>query len=223
MNGLFNNDKSASLNSLWVVKPGAAGAVNLLATGSYMIYAVGDDASHTCPSCTQVVAGGYFDHTQGDGASFTNSVPLTSPRFIDNGDGTLADTVTGLTWLKKADCINMSWAASVTAINNLASGQCGLTDGSTAGQWRMPNRQEMRSIADHAATFPIANYYNGITGADGITVIIPVIFNSFMVSQYYWTSTTDAADISQAWTVYSCDFGVYNTSKTDVGYSLAVR
>ena len=28
---------------------------------------------------------------------------------------------------------------------------------------------------------------------------------------------------TQAWTVYSCDFGVYNIPKTDLRYSLAVR
>jgi hypothetical protein len=34
---------------------------------------------------------------------------------------------------------------------------------------------------------------------------------------------TDAADPTQAWTVYSCDFGVYIIPKTDLRYSLAVR
>jgi hypothetical protein len=45
-----------------------------------------------------------------------------------------------------------------------------------------------------------------------------------VVSKFYWTSTTDAADAAQAWTVYSCDFGVYNQLKTDaIEYALAVR
>jgi hypothetical protein len=30
-------------------------------------------------------------------------------------------------------------------------------------------------------------------------------------------------DTTQAWTVYSCDFGVYNIAKSEVRYSLAVR
>jgi hypothetical protein len=42
-------------------------------------------------------------------------------------------------------------------------------------------------------------------------------------SQYFWTSTTDAADTGEAWTVFSCDFGVYDTPKSNVGYTLAVR
>ncbi|HEY8100601.1 MAG TPA: DUF1566 domain-containing protein [Burkholderiaceae bacterium] len=198
--GSFNNAKTTSNNSLWAVKSGGAGAIQVLATGVY----AGQ-------------GGGSFGI--GDDASLKNGAPLTSPRFVDNGDGTLSDTVTGLTWLKKADCINQSWSSALTTINGLASGQCGLTDGSTAGQWRMPNRQEMLSLSDRAPTFPQADYFNG----NGGSVPLPVIFNTFIVSDYYWTSTTDAADTNQAWTLYSCDFGVYNIPKTDIRYSLAVR
>ena len=147
---------------------------------------------------------------------------LTSARFIDKGDGTVADTVTGLTWLKKADCINQNWASALVIVNGMASGQCGLSDGSSAGQWRMPNRSEMLSLSDRAPTFPQASYLNGQYQANSSTNG-PVIFTNFIVSDYYWTSSTDAADTSQAWTLCSCDFGVYNMAKTAIRYSLAVR
>ena len=206
--GSFNNGKTTSTNSLWAVRSGTAGTIQLLATGA-----------------SSGPAGGGSGASYGinDDASLQIGAPLTSPRFIDNGNGTVADTVTGLTWLKKADCINQSWSSALSTINNLSSGQCGLTDGSTAGQWRMPNRSEMLSLSDRAPTFPQANYFNGIPGPDGITVINTVIFNNFIVSDYYWTSTTSAVDTTQAWTIYSCDFGVYNIAKTDIRYSLAVR
>ena len=57
---------------------------------------------------------------------------------------------------------------------------------------------------------------------DGSTFQAP-IFSNYIEAQYYWTSTTDATDITEAWTVYSCDFGVYDVTKTAVGYTLAVR
>jgi hypothetical protein len=199
----FNNAKATSANSLWAVKSGGAGAVQLLATGVY-------------PG----IGGASFG--AGDDASLLIGVPLTYPRFIDNGDGTLADTVTGLSWLKRADCIQQSWSGAMAAVNNLASGQCGLTDGSTPGQWRMPNRGEMLSLSDRAPTFPQAAYLNGQYQASS-AVTGPVIFNNFVISDYYWTSTTDAADTTQAWTIYSCDFGVYNVAKIDLRYALAVR
>ncbi|MDD2737203.1 MAG: DUF1566 domain-containing protein [Desulfuromonadaceae bacterium] len=204
--GSFTNNKNSSANSLWVVKSGGTGAIQILATGVY-------DSQ------------GGASFGVGDDASLQIGAPLTFPRFIDNSNGTLSDTVTGLTWLKKADCIKLkqSWTDAITAVNTLASGQCGLTDGSTAGQWRMPNRSEMLSLSDRSPTFPQANYFNGIPGADGVTAVNPTIFNNFIAFDYYWTSTTNAADIDQAWTIYSCDFGVYNVAKTDSRYSLAVR
>ncbi len=220
---LYNNNKTTSLNSLWPVKSGSAGAVKLQATGAFIVYATGDDAYHTCPFCEGTVNGAVDAHVDGDSASLVNSAPLTSPRLIDNGNGTLSDTVTGLTWLKKGDCIRSSWADAIAAVNSLATGQCGLTDGSTRGQWRMPNRFEMLSLAERAPTFPIASYYNGTYGPDGVTVSGPVVFNAFEVSQYYWTSSTYAVDDTQAWTVYSCDFGVYNAPKAATGYTMAVR
>ena len=205
--GSFDNAKATSSNSLWAVKSGGTGAVALLATGAFSGQGGGAGVSFGT----------------GDDASLQLGVPFPSPRFIDNGDGTVADTATGLTWLRKADCIHQSWPGALAAINGLASGQCGLADGSSAGQWRMPNRSEMLSLSDRAPTFPQANYFNGIPGPDGVTVTSPVSFNHFVVSDYYWTSTTSAADTTQAWTIYSCDFGVYNIPKSDTRYALAVR
>ena len=202
--GSFNNAKTTSMNALWPVRTGAAGAVRVLATGVYNGQG-GDTAS-----------------AAGSDASLQLGAPLASPRFIDNGDGTLHDTVTGLTWLKQADCIQQTWSGALGAVNALASGQCGLTDGSTAGQWRLPNRNELLSLSDRAPTFPQASYFNGQAGS-GPAVTGPVIFGNFIVSEYYWTSTSYAPDTTQAWTVYSCDFGVYQLAKSETHYALAVR
>jgi hypothetical protein len=203
--GGFSNIKARSANSLWAVRSGAGGAIRLLATGVY-------------------AGQGGGSYGTGDDASRQIGVPLTSPRFVDNGDGTVADTVTGLTWLKQANCLRKPWPEALASIHSLASGQCGLTDGSTTGQWRMPNRNEMLSLSDRAPTFPQANYFNGIPGADGVVVTSPVIFKNFVVNVHYWTSTTNAADTAQAWAIYSCDFGSYNMPKADPGvYALAVR
>ena len=200
----FDNAKSTSANGLWAVRSGsAAGTVKLLATGVY--------------------AGiGGVSYGAGDDASLQLGTRASSPRFIDNGDGTVVDSVTGLVWLKKADCIRQPWAGAVAAVNSLASGQCGLADGSAAGQWRMPNRAELLSLSDRAPTFPQASYFNGRYQASA-TVTGPVVFENYIVSDYYWTSTTDAADTALAWAIYSCDFGVYDIAKSDLRYSLAVR
>jgi Protein of unknown function (DUF1566)/Carboxypeptidase regulatory-like domain len=199
MNDTTSNVKATSANGIWAVKgAGTGGTVQLMSSGFYVPYSAGDDGN--------VQAG----------------VPMLYPRFLDNHNGTLTDTMTGLVWLKQADCVHGTWSDALTTISTLATGQCGLSDGSTAGQWRMPNRNELESLADRAQT-NMAEYFDyTYVNKDGSTFQAP-IFTNYVETQYYWTSTTDVADTTLAWTVYSCDFGVYGVAKTDVGYTLAVR
>ena len=199
INDNTTNLKNSSALNVWAVKGNSNGVVKLQATGFYVPYTSGDDGN--------VQAG----------------VPLTFPRMRDNGNGTVTDTMTGLIWLKKADCINQTWDNALATVNALASGQCGLTDGSTASQWRMPNRKEMESLADRAqnnqADFFDTNWSSGSTTINSMNAV----FTNFIQLQYYWTSSTNASDTTEAWTVFSCDYGVYDIHKTDVGYTLAVR
>ena len=198
VNDSVNNLKATAANAVWAVKGVGGGTIKLQATGQYVTYAKGDDGS--------IQAG----------------VPPTFQRWVDNGNGTLTDTVTGLIWLKKADCIHADWPSAVASANSLATGQCGLTDGSAAGSWRVPNRNELLSLSDRQennnGAFFDATYLN----PDG-TLFRPPIFTNYVENQYYWTSTTDAADTSEAWAVFSCDYGVYDIHKSDIAYSLAVR
>ncbi len=198
INDLVNNVKTDATAGAWAVRNGAGGTVKLPATGQFIVYAGGDDASK--------LAG----------------VPLTSPRFIDRANGTVIDSVTGLTWLKQANCLRQPWAGALAAVGALASGQCGLSDGSLAGSWRMPNRAEMLSLVDRAETNQALRFNSVFLKADK-SVDQPAIFDQFIELEFYWTSSTDAADTSQAWTVFSCDYGVYNIAKANLGYTLAVR
>ena len=76
-------------------------------------------------------------------------VPFPSPRFTDHGNGTVTDERTGLVWLKNANAYGpVSWPQALGNAAALASGQHGLTDGSQAGDWRMPNINELQSLVD---------------------------------------------------------------------------
>ena len=198
MNDGNANWKATSTNHVWAVKGSAHGTVQLAATGMYVRYAAGDDGT------------------------LLEGVAATFPRFVDHGDGTVTDTVTGLVWLKQANCIAGDWATALAAIGSLASGKCGLNDGSQAGSWRMPNRNEMQSLTDRMETNEADYFDQTFYTADG-DLFQANTFSVFLGGEYYWTSTTDAANPGEAWTVFSCDFGVYNTPKGSVGYSLAVR
>ena len=200
--GRYMNDSVVNLktadNAVWAVKGVGGGAIKLQSTGAYVPFATGDDGT--------IQAG----------------VQPTFQRWVDNADGTVTDTVTGLIWLKQANCINQPWSVAVAAVNSLASGQCGLTDGSEAGSWRMPNRNEMQSLSDRAENNLGAFFDQMYFNLDG-TLFQDPIFTNMAENQYYWTSSTDAADSTEAWTVFSCDFGVYDIPKSASGYTLAVR
>jgi hypothetical protein len=199
MNDDTSNVMATSNNAVWAVKGTSGGAGQLQATGAYVQFASGDDGS------------------------LEFGAPLPVPRMVDNGDGTVTDTVTGLVWMKQADCINQPWAAAIAAVQALASGQCGLSDGSVAGDWRMPNRKEMQSLADRAQNNQADRFNETFTsGSTGIATQ-SAIFTNFVALQNYWTSTTNAANSGEAWTVFSCDFGVYDIAKSSTGYTLAVR
>ncbi len=200
------NAKATANNQVWAVRgTGAGGTVQLQATGLYAFW------------------NGYVATAAGDDATLQTGVHLTYPRWVDNNNGTVTDTMTGLIWLKQANCISGNWSAAITSVNNLASGQCGLTDGSTAGSWRMPNRNEMQSLADRMVTNEADFFNSTYTWKYNGALYQAPIFTNFVSSQYYWTSTTDAAVTTSAWTVYSCDYGVYDISKGNTGYTLAVR
>jgi hypothetical protein len=199
INDSAGNVKASSLNGLLAVRSGpAAGRVSLPATGQFITYAGRDDGS------------------------LGVGLRLPYPRFLDNHNGTVSDTLTGLTWLKRADCIHQSWIGAVSSVTQLASGQCGLSDGSTAGQWRMPNRAEMLSLGDRAETNVALRFSTVFRNADG-SIDQDIVFSGFNELEYFWTSTTDSSDPSRAWTVFSCDYGVYDIDKASVGYTLAVR
>ena len=123
-----------------------------------------------------------------DGASQAG-VAIPSPRFVNNNNGTITDTLTNLTWLRNANCWGaMTWLAALTKANALASSQCTLTDGSTAGTWRMPNRKELASLVSYAV-------------ADNATALINAGFLNVQTSTAYWSSSTESNNTAFAWAV----------------------
>lgn len=115
-----------------------------------------------------------------------------SPRFKDNNDGTVVDSLTGLMWLKDHQCYFAwnGWADAVDFAQNLSTGQCGLNDDSHSGDWRLPNIKELLSLIDY--------------GRYGPALPEGHPFGSFVASSY-WTSTTrsaEAGESGEAWAVY---------------------
>jgi hypothetical protein len=134
-------------------------------------------------------------------------VTLSSARFTDNQNGTVADNLTGLVWLQNANCFGpLEWSQAIAAANTLADGACGLTDGSRASDWRVPNRNELTSLLD--------------LGQVGPALPIGHLFTDFQVrSTGYWSSTTSVYHSQSKWAV---DF-YYGSVGYSGGNFLAVR
>jgi hypothetical protein len=124
-------------------------------------------------------------YAAGDDGNLRRGVAWPTTRFTNNTNGTITDNLTGLVWLRNADCFNtQDWATALTDANALANGTCGLIDGSIAGAWRLPNAVELESLLDIALTGPALP-----SGHPFINV----------QSNRYWSSSTDAATNASAW------------------------
>ena len=194
------------LTSLFTLQPSHAATIQLPASGQTKCYDTAG-AEITCAGTGQ------------DGDKKMGVTWDEATRFSNNGNGTITDTLTGLIWLQNANCTETSggiakasgyltWANALAWSNSLASGLCGLTDSSSAGQWRLPTRKELESLVNRGE-------------ANSATWLGTKGFNA--VQAYYWSSTTDANYTVYAWDVGMYDGGVGYYNKTYDDYVWPVR
>ncbi|MDM8557989.1 DUF1566 domain-containing protein [Candidatus Parabeggiatoa sp. HSG14] len=158
--------------------------------------------------------------------------PSPSARYTDNGDGTVTDNRSKLVWLKNASCVDLNpegygsdWNTAMQSAASLASGQCGLSDGSKAGQWRLPTKEELEAMIDKKYSSPVLSNAAG-TGKwqEGDAF-------SSVQTDFYWSSSADYADeTTSAWYVdiddgyVDIDDGyVYNDGWANTGFVWPVR
>jgi len=188
---------SSAADRVVVIPMGKSGAPAPVAkTGQTTLYAAGDDG----------------DLQKGAG--------MAAGRFVDNNNGTVTDKLTGLIWLKEGQCLSFysgdptganirPWAEAIEAANKLASGYCGLNDGSKAGDWRLPNVNELNSLQDRGRYYP------------SLPINCPLTASTTL--SYYWSSTTYAGYVNYAWVVHFYYGAVYGYNKSDGNYVRCVR
>ena len=147
--------------------------------------------------------------TRQDG-DLQTGLPAPVPRFANNNDGTVTDNLTGLVWLKDANCVpRQLWADALSSVKALKSGMCNLTDGSTAGSWRLPNILELESLVD------ISNVAPALPSGHPFINVQP---------SGYWSSTTNAFHVIRARYVYFANGAVNGADKaTDLNFVWPVR
>jgi hypothetical protein len=110
----------------------------------------------------------------------------TSQALIDNGDGTVTDLGTGLTWQQDSDGAIRTWEEAVNYCESLEL---------PAGQadWRLPNIKELRSIVDNTTHSP----------AIDITYFPITYFGEYWSSTHEWAYSHHAVGYvpSGAWSI----------------------
>ncbi len=93
-------------------------------------------------------------------------------QFVDCGDGTVTDTESGLIWLKDPGCFStpMDYVEPNNAASHSKDGDCGLTDGSAEGSWRIPSEEEWRTLLDNLCGAGEWDGYPALKGKSGLFV-----------------------------------------------------
>ncbi len=138
----------------------------------------------------------------GQDGAYQKGAAWPSPRFTDNGDGTVTDNLTGLMWAKDAQAIPgiKNWADAITASESLSLGTAGCS--TSYVDWRLPNRKELESLIDFSNDSPALPSGHPFTN---------------LVNNYYWSSTTreGVPHAQQAWQVLLSAGNCSTAHKTD--------
>ena len=122
---------------------------------------------------------------------------VQAQRFVDNGNGTVTDTVTGLMWTKDANPIGrLNWYDAMSRCEWCVSFSI---DG--IGGWRLPSRDELVAL------------YHAIQGGHPFTG----------VQSYYWSSDSYAGYMHEAWYVFMYKFAVNYANKSNIHHVWPVR
>ena len=141
---------------------------------------------------------------------------ISDSRFTDNKNGTVTDNLTKLVWLKNTNCFGIQdWQSAVLAAKSLKEGDCGpnpdlvLSDGSSAGDWRLPTMKELCTLIDFSKRDPALP--NGH------------LF-SYAPPGYHWSATTLDYHSEMAWIVYiESGTTCYEDIKNQAGHIWPVR
>ncbi|MDM8538458.1 DUF1566 domain-containing protein, partial [Desulfobacterales bacterium HSG17] len=133
------------------------------------------------------------------GLAVRGDLPKSFDHLINNCDGTVTDTATGLMWQQVGSAIQMSWSNALEYCKNLFF--------SEHNDWRLPDLKEIDSIVD-------LNQYS------------PSIDTGYFLNtnlNYYWSSSTFVSNMGTVWGVGFDAGNVYGHNDPSSRYVYAVR
>ena len=150
-------------------------------------------------------------------------------RYEDNGDGTVTDCRSGLIWLKDANCLanlggidrtspgRLNWTDAGAWVGGLGNGFCGLNDLSVPGDWRLPTWLEWTAMVAYARSRYNLPALTDAAGTAQWTTGHPFLN---VVSDFYWSASSNAGNAGYAWVVSMASGDVYpnGIKTTDLFY-----
>jgi hypothetical protein len=138
-----------------------------------------------------------------DDGALQKGVASPNPRFTDNNNGTITDNLTGLIWLKNANCPGASrvWpgmdpartaarddVGQLNTDGTMNGNYCGDTSnaGSHQTDWRLPNVRELQSLVDYGVN---------------VSPVLPLGHPFLNFQAIYWSSSTYAYFPDSVWFV----------------------
>ena len=184
----FTNKTINFIRYLWPVRATTTLPAQLWKTGQTISYAAGDDGE------------------------LQTGVTWPSPRYTDNGDGTITDKLTTLTWTQDANApgpagcttaITMTWQDALSYVACLnTNNYLGFSD------WRLPNKKELHSLTDFSQTTPALPSGHPFTNVQ---------------LALYWSATTYADLKDSAWDINMNTGTKFFILKSNLNYVWPVR
>ena len=155
---------------MWPVRGGLGRSARLCRTGQQQ--------------CWDTLGNEISGEGSGQDGDLQIGVHFPTPRFVDNGDGTVMDKLTELVWLKNGNPFGFrTWEQALADCQRLGDGDSGLSDGSRPGSWRLPNVTEIETLIDYGKFGPC------LPQGHPFVNVVPTS---------YWTSTTVTSAPTQA-------------------------
>jgi len=135
-------------------------------TGQALCY----DTSGTEVACPAIGKPLYGQDAQYQGAA---------PSYQENGNQTVTDRHTGLTWITSNEDIQRTWQGAVSYCDELVFAD--------QSDWRLPGKFELESTVDYGRSYPAINEAMSCQ------------------SSFYWSATPHTANPAYAWSVFCMD------------------
>jgi hypothetical protein len=184
----------------WIVSMGSGGLIWGNKVNDYFVWPV-----RTGQVGVSVVSlpktGQTASYRTGDDGDLQKGAAWPNPRFIVQTD-CVTDTLAGLIWARDANLpgSQKTWQEALSFANSRTL--CGYSD------WRLPNRKELMSLVDRSQSGPALPSGHPFDN---------------VLSDFYWSSTTNGNDTETAWSVYMYGGNVQEYNKAAEAYLWPVR